>query len=222
LNIWDVMQQNKILLVSLRETKTDRFIGSLIAAKFQQATFGRDSIPESERLPYYLYVDECNTILKFAAEEFEAILLRARKYQLCLTLANQLPADLPEAIRRKLGTIQTLVLFNLDADNTRFFKHRLYSDEETLESIGARKFHAVFKLPHEERILLQTPQFLPPNSDASSAERVRKLTVDKYACNTVQVLQDEENAREEPEPKKDLAEEDDSIAPSGTATIPLE
>jgi hypothetical protein len=177
LNIWDVMQQNKILLVSLRETKTDRFIGSLIASKFQQATFGRDSIKENERTPYALYVDECNTILKFAGEEFEAILLRARKYQLWLTMANQLPSDLPEPIRRKLGTIQTLILFNLDAENTRLFKHRLKTPTSWWEAIEAPKFHALFKLPHEDPILLRTPPFMPNVNPASCADKVWQNTL---------------------------------------------
>src|ERR1035437_4114572 len=49
LNIWDVMQENKVLLINLNDSPSDLFIGSLICAKFQQATFGRRYIPEPER-----------------------------------------------------------------------------------------------------------------------------------------------------------------------------
>src|ERR1019366_6150791 len=107
LNIWAVMQEKKILLVNLKDTPTDLFVGSLIVAKIQQATFGRRYIPEAKRTPYYLYVDECGTIMEFAAKEFKTILLRARKYKLCLTIANQIESDLPKDLRAKISTIQT-------------------------------------------------------------------------------------------------------------------
>jgi hypothetical protein len=71
INIWDVMQSRKILLVSLQDTATDLFIGSLIVSKIQQATFGRGWISESQRIPYYLYIDECHTIMKYAEKDFE-------------------------------------------------------------------------------------------------------------------------------------------------------
>ncbi len=119
LNISEVMQSNKVLLVNLKETSTDQFIGSLIVSKIQQATFGRRYIPEKYRTPFYLYIDECSTIIKYAAEEFDAILLRARKYKLCLTIANQHPNDpkLPTAIQQKLPSIHTKILFNLKEVN---------------------------------------------------------------------------------------------------------
>ena len=41
INLWDVMQENKILLVDLADTETDNFIASLIVAGIQQATFRR-------------------------------------------------------------------------------------------------------------------------------------------------------------------------------------
>ncbi len=111
LNLWDVMQGKKVLLVNLRDTPTDVFIGSLIVAKIQQAIFGRDTIPESQRIPFYLYIDECQTVMRFCAPEFEAILTRARKYKLCLVIANQIVEDLPKEIQKKLPTIHTRVAF---------------------------------------------------------------------------------------------------------------
>src|SRR6266481_7301242 len=98
LNISRVMAENKVLLVNLLDTESDQFIASLITAKFRQATFGRRNIHDSERTPYYLYVDECHTVLKFAENDFNALLTRSRQFQLCLILANQFPSDLPESI----------------------------------------------------------------------------------------------------------------------------
>jgi hypothetical protein len=172
LNIWDVMQQKQILLVNLKDTSTDLFIGSLIVAKIQQATFGRRYIPESQRIPFYLYIDECHTIMKYAAPEFETILTRARKYKLCLVLANQLASDLPKEIQAKLPTIQTRL-----------------------------RFLSPFKAtPDDEDVpfprIIKTPTFLGP-SPASYAKTIRKRTVDNYACNSVVVPHTEGNDHQE-------------------------
>ncbi len=212
LNIWDVMRENKILLVSLKDTATDSFIGSLIASKFQQATFGRRYIPESQRVPYYLYIDECNTILQYSAEEFEKILLRARKYRLCLTLANQIPEDLPEGIRKKLGTIGSVALFNLDTNNARLFKDRLapYRIEDL---VNLPKFKAIFRT-NNKVFLIDTPRPLGP-SPASYAEIIRKRTVETSPCNTAQVSHDEKDD----EPSKIPNQETPKIIPKNRRTF---
>jgi hypothetical protein len=182
LNISNVMQDNNILLVSLKDTPTDAFLGALIASKFQQATFARRDIRlEEERIPYYLYIDECNTILRYGAEQFETILVRARKYRLCLTLSNQIPEDLPEGIRKKLGTIGSLVLFNLDTNNARLFKDKIapYKIEDL---VNLPKFAAILRTNNKVH-LIDTPLPLGP-SPASYAEIIRKRTVERAACNT--------------------------------------
>jgi len=126
IDVHDVMENNRILLVSLRDNPIGHFVGALFSAKFQQATFARDSIPEHLRVPYYLYIDECHTILKHAVSEFSAILTRARKYKLCLTLTNQIPSDLPKEIQRKIGTIQNLILFQLSYQDALIFKNAIF------------------------------------------------------------------------------------------------
>lgn len=170
LNIWDIMLKKQILLVTLKENPTDRFIGSLICAKFQQATFGRRDLPEAERIPYSLYIDECHTILKYAIKEFEAILTRARKYNLCLTMANQLPTDLPKEIQRKLPTIGTHIAFT-----DKFKAHVSY-----------RGFNQT----------IATPTFLSPNP-ASYAQIIKNRTIELYTapppCNSERVSHTEVN-----------------------------
>ena len=179
LNIWEVMQKKQVFLVNLKDTPTDLFIGSLIASKFQQAAFGRRYIVESKRTPYYLYIDECNTILGYSAKYFESILLRARKYKLCLTLANQIPEDLPPSIQKKLGTIGTLVLFNLDTNNARIFKDRI-SPFEIEDLVNLTEFHAICRT--RNRVYqIETPAFLGP-SPASYAKSIRNRTKHLDGC----------------------------------------
>jgi hypothetical protein len=53
-NIWDVMQKKKILLVNLKDTPTDAFVGSLTGHQFENhlsmsCPFHRDFRPKSVR-----------------------------------------------------------------------------------------------------------------------------------------------------------------------------
>jgi hypothetical protein len=173
LNIWDVMANKQVLLVNLKDTPTDLFIGSLVCSKIQQATFGRRYIPEAQRIPYYLYIDECHTIMKYAAQEFEAILTRARKYKLCLIIANQIEKDLPKEIQQKLPLIHTKITF------TAPFRANCVSGRITLP--------------------IKTPTFLG-GSPASYAEIIKKRTMDSYSCKDSQVFHTESN---EPAEKPD-------------------
>jgi hypothetical protein len=157
LNIWDMMQEKKILLINLKDTPTDYFIGSLFCIKIQQATFGRRYIPEQQRIPFYLYIDECSTIINYAEKEFEAILTRARKYKLCLILATQQEDMLLPTIQKRLPNIGTHINF-LDP------------------------FKAVAVTPLK-RTRMDTPRFLPP-SPASYAEVIKKRTGDNSSSQT--------------------------------------
>lgn len=183
INLWDIMQNNKILLVDLKDTEADLFLGSLIIAKIQQATFRRRILPESEYRRFFLYVDEFHAITSSSAEHFEKMLTRARKYNLCLTFANPLPDDLPSEIMRKLPSVATKILFNLNASNVSIFKDQLTPkvavNDRILELDGVTylndfpKFMAVCLQPHHPPTVVCTPKFLPPNP-ATCAKRILK------------------------------------------------
>jgi hypothetical protein len=183
INIWDIMQNNKILLVDLQDTETDHFIGALITAQIQQATFRRRILRKEDRKLFFLYVDEFHAITPSGGEHFATILTRARKYNLCLTFANPLPDDLPAEIMRKLPSVAVKILFNLNASNASVFKDQLVpyvsmegelQEPETFNYLNSlRKFTAVCVQPHQYPTLVTTPRFLPPNP-ASCAHRLLK------------------------------------------------
>jgi hypothetical protein len=53
-------------------------IGKIIAMQVKLAALKREKIPESERVPHYLYVDEFQN---YVSKSFESILSEARKYK---------------------------------------------------------------------------------------------------------------------------------------------
>jgi hypothetical protein len=183
LNLSEVIENKQVLLVNLKDTDTDALVGSIIVSKLQQAIFRRrnDKKGESKRVPYYLYIDECQTIIKFAVESFDKILMRARKYKLCLTMANQLPSKLPLEIRESLGMIGNTILFNLDPTDGRMFKDRIvpYKVEDLFALPAFRAIRRVNRVVNK----IATPAYLG-YSAASCAHLITKRPVDEPPCET--------------------------------------
>jgi len=84
---------------------------------------GRADMPEADRRPFYLYVDEFQN---YASLSFGTILSEARKWRLNLVLANQFLAQLPQALRDAvLGNIGTLVVFRIGASDAQILAAEL-------------------------------------------------------------------------------------------------
>lgn len=206
LRISDMISGNKIFLVDLKETENDAMVGSIIAAKIQHAIFARRELENLYAVaPYYLYIDECDVILKFAEERFAAILGRARKFKLCMTLANPIPSDLPPEIERGLGKIGNLVIFNLDAQDARSFKAKLGRDRTGTWNVDylpdTPPFHAFLRTGDLVRYVGTHP-YLPVRRNGN-ADYVRERTLRDYgadACNSDPIPHTSGN--EKPEPPK--------------------
>lgn len=123
LRIADVLAKNQVLLVNLRGTRTDYDIAALIVAKFHQALFALRDIPKRERQPFYFYIDECHRVISFVEKEADEFLTGGRKFNLCLTLANQFPSDLPGKVKENIRALQSAILFKLTPDKLGPFVH---------------------------------------------------------------------------------------------------
>jgi len=98
-NIREIMDKKKILLVNLNKGKlkgSGDLLGSLLMAKIQLAAFSRSNVPQSRRIPFYLYIDEFQN---FATESFSVILSEARKYRLSLIMAHQSLAQISNQLK---------------------------------------------------------------------------------------------------------------------------
>lgn len=84
------MQNDKIILLNLAKGKmgelNSQLLGSLMVTQLKLAALRRAQIPEEERNPYYLYIDEFQN---FVSPSIETILSEARKYKLGLVMAHQ-------------------------------------------------------------------------------------------------------------------------------------
>ncbi len=120
-NIRHIMDEKKILIVNLSRgligEDNAALLGALLVTKIQMAAMSRADIDASERTPFYLYVDEFQN---FATDSFATILSEARKYGLCLTVANQYIAQMSQEVRDAVfGNVGSTVAFRMGADDAR-------------------------------------------------------------------------------------------------------
>lgn len=87
------------------------------------AAFSRYDVPEQERTPFFLYVDEFHS---FSTSALAGMLSEVRKYGLGLVLAHQhiqqTDPDVFEAIRGNVGTI---ILMRIGATDAPMFSRQL-------------------------------------------------------------------------------------------------
>jgi hypothetical protein len=115
LNFREVMDRGEVLLIDVSKgvlrTNTN-LIGALLLSRIQMAAISRLELPPEQRHPWTLYVDEFQN---FATDSFAEMLSEARKMGLCLVLAHQTLAQLPQLLRATvLGNSRSFVVFRCD------------------------------------------------------------------------------------------------------------
>lgn len=192
LDIRDAMDTGKILLVNLSKGKlgedTSAFLGSMLVTKFQIDAMSRADLPEAERRDFYLYVDEFQN---FATESFADILSEARKYRLCLTMANQYVSQLivgERSMRLRdavFGNVGTLVCFQVGSDDAEALSLQFEEAVTTNDILSLPKYHAYVRLmidgvPSKPFSVLTLP---PPTweEDKQRTTLIRKLSRERYA-----------------------------------------
>jgi hypothetical protein len=96
--------------------------GQLLLSTFQQTFFQRDLVPESQRLPYFFYMDEFQTYATSSEASLKDFLTRARKYKTGIVMAHQNIKDIPEGLRASIfGNCGTLCGMLMSADDARVF-----------------------------------------------------------------------------------------------------
>ena len=118
----DVLRRRKILLVSLagQEVQADAdILGELVIGGLHLAALGRLQLPQHERQPFYLAVDESQ---RFQGASLPILLSEGRKLGVPLLLATQFLGGWSEAAAESvLGNVGTLIAFRSGVNDS----HRL-------------------------------------------------------------------------------------------------
>jgi len=113
------MDNERLLIANLAKGRLgddkSNLLGSLLVTQFQLAAMHRVNLPEEERRPFYLFIDEFQS---FSTDSFVSILAEARKYGLSLVLSHQYVDQVPLPIRQAVfGNVGTLVSFRIGFDD---------------------------------------------------------------------------------------------------------
>jgi type IV secretory pathway TraG/TraD family ATPase VirD4 len=176
LDIREIMDRRRILLVDLSGIGVDnaRFLGSLLTLLFRQAALSREEIPEAQRAPHYLILDECSWFLSKSIGEMAD---QARKFKLGLVLAAQRLGQLSahgtlEAILAEVGS---LICFRLgDVREARDLAQHLNTGElsgEDIRSLGQYEIYAQLQQQGAKTPAFWAKTMPPPEPEPYQEER---------------------------------------------------
>ncbi|MBS1511082.1 MAG: type IV secretion system DNA-binding domain-containing protein [Bacteroidetes bacterium] len=146
--IHEVMDSKKILICNLSKGRlgedTSMILGSMLVNAIQLAATERASQAESERIPFYLYIDEMHS---FVTVSIADILSEARKYKLSLFLAHQFIEQVDEKIRAAIfGNCGTMIFFRVGAEDARALEQEIDPPFKAEDLINLPRFTMYIKL----------------------------------------------------------------------------
>ena len=141
-----IMDEGHILIVNLAKGKlgadVTNVLGGMIVSNIAHAAYSRQAVPEHERKPFFLYIDEFHS---FTTTAFADMLSELRKYRLGLVLAHQhttqLDANVFEAI---LGNVGTLIAFRVGATDAAILTKQFGEDVPSARDLVNLGNHELF------------------------------------------------------------------------------
>lgn len=144
-----IMDEGKILIVNLAKGKlgadTANVLGGLIVSSIANAAYSRQELPEKDRKPYFLYVDEFHSLTTGA---FADMLSELRKYGLGLVATTQYSARLERGVRDAIfGNVGTIISFRVGADDAIELERQFGADvPKACDFVGLANYEMYLKL----------------------------------------------------------------------------
>ncbi len=197
INIPDIMNTNKILLVNVSKGRigedNSALLGAMIITKIQLAAMERVRISEEKRKDFYLYVDEFQN---FATDSFAGILSEARKYRLNLIIAHQYIGQLVTETTTKVrdavfGNVGTLVSFRVGAADAEFLEKEFAPDFAILDLVNLENYNIYLRLMIDG--VTSRPfsaSTLPPTAIGETSgqrDKIIKVSRERYASSQEEV-----------------------------------
>lgn len=147
-NLAEIMSKKQILIVNLSKgaigEDASMLLGSMLVSAIQLTAMERGALPEAQRTPFYLYIDEAHSFLSHAVID---ILSESRKFGLSLFLTHQYLAQMPEKITEALfGNVGTLLSFRVGAADAETLAREFYPVFKEDDLINLPKYHLYLKL----------------------------------------------------------------------------
>lgn len=183
-NLEKIMNEGKIIVCDLSQGRmgedNSSLLGAMIITKIQLAAMNRAFIPEEERRPFTLFVDEFQN---FATDAFIKILSEARKYKLNLAVANQYMSQIdPQVLNAILGNVGTLISFSVGAQDSSILDREFGIEFTSDDFVSLEKFQILLKLSIDWQI--SRPFYantLPlPTNVSGQKDKIIKISRDRF------------------------------------------
>lgn len=147
-NLKDVLDTGKILIVNLAKGKVGEdcssLLGSMIVTEIFLSALSRVHVPENQRKPFYLYVDEFHN---FVTISFADILSECRKYGLNLVLAHQYINQLHDKVRNAVfGNVASFIAFRVGAEDAVYLAKEFRPTFDESDLVNLPNYHIYLKL----------------------------------------------------------------------------
>jgi hypothetical protein len=117
----EFINEGKALLVSLPigllGAEISSQLGAMLLAQLQKAAFHRTSIPEKDRKPFYIFVDECYRFSAFGI--YEGIINECRKFGMFINLAHQDTGQISEDTLKTFLSINNILAFGINIEDAK-------------------------------------------------------------------------------------------------------
>lgn len=184
INFREIMDGRKIFLVNLSKGKigdiNSNLLGLIIVSKLTMAALARGDMPQEQRHPFYLYIDEFQN---FATDSVAVILSEARKYKLSLTVAHQFIAQLPENIKNAVfGNVGSIMSFRVGVDDAEFLEKQFAPEFDSNDLANLDNLNSYVKLLINNQASRPFNIFVnfPQKGDQGLAQKVKELSRLRY------------------------------------------
>lgn len=184
INFREVIDNKKILLVNLSKGRIGeinaRLLGMVIVGKILMAALSRVDTPESERIDFYMYMDEFQNV---TTNSIAQILSEARKYKLDLIIAHQFIAQLKEEISKAVfGNVGSICSFRVGAEDAEFLEKQFVPvfTANDLVNVDNRNLFAKLLINNELTKPFNMKTYPPIKGDQNIANAIKELSRLKY------------------------------------------
>ena len=193
--MYDAMQEWKIILLNLAKgiawEDTSKLVWKIISMQIKLSALKRAKIPENERRPYYLYVDEFQN---YVSASFESILSEARKYKLWLCVAHQYIDQLKQEwlwwsmdmSKTIFGNVGTMFAFKVWAPDAEFLQKEFEPEFSQTDLTSTEKFMGACKISiHNQQSRPMTfkakvPYSIPPKNSPEKVQIIKEISSLKW------------------------------------------
>lgn len=168
LDVQAAINSGKIIVINLAQGKIGErnadLLGAMVVAKLWAAVKERANIPEAERRPFYLFVDEAPRFMKLPTSLGD-MLAEARKFRLSCWLATQSIGQISEIRNDVVVNTRTKIVFESSIPDGRIIGQEIGVDAEDIARLPEHT--AILSVPHAPAATIRTIKPADPLRPAS-------------------------------------------------------